>query len=329
MVVLAEAESLITLFVGLELLSIPLYVLCATSCGEDVARGGAQVPGDRIGGLGHAALRPGPDLRRHRRHGLPGIQAALGGKVEVTDPLLLTGIALTVTGLAFKASVAPFHQWTPDVYQGAPTPITAFMAVATKAAAFAIFLRLFDEALGSRSSMGAGAGRAGRGHDRGGQRRRDRAALAQADAGLVERRAGGLPARGSGGGHEARAPGHGLLPRGLPGDEPGRVRRGGRARARVRARRRPRLAREPRSRAALAGVADDDRDAVAGRLPGHRGLHREVLFDRRLGGGRLRLARRDDRDRIGDLARLLPARGGRDVDGHATRSSCPTCRGAA
>ena len=66
----------------------------------------------------------------------------------MTDPLLLTGIALTVTGLAFKASVAPFHQWTPDVYQGAPTPITAFMAVATKAAAFAVFLRLFDQALG-------------------------------------------------------------------------------------------------------------------------------------------------------------------------------------
>jgi len=54
-----------------------------------------------------------------------------------------------VTGLAFKASVAPFHQWTPDVYQGAPTPITTFMAVATKAAAFAVVLRLFDQALPS------------------------------------------------------------------------------------------------------------------------------------------------------------------------------------
>ena len=68
--------------------------------------------------------------------------------MDVTDPLLLTGIALALAGLAFKASVAPFHQWTPDVYQGAPTPITAFMAVATKAAAFAMLLRLFDKALG-------------------------------------------------------------------------------------------------------------------------------------------------------------------------------------
>src|SRR5204863_4142546 len=58
-----------------------------------------------------------------------------------------TGIALAIVGLAFKASVAPFHQWTPDVYECAPTPVTAFMAVATKAAAFGVFLRLFDVAL--------------------------------------------------------------------------------------------------------------------------------------------------------------------------------------
>ena len=57
--------------------------------------------------------------------------------------VLLTGVALAATGLAFKCSIAPFHAWTPDVYQGAPTPVTAFMAVATKAAAFAVFLRLF------------------------------------------------------------------------------------------------------------------------------------------------------------------------------------------
>src|SRR5206468_3727293 len=72
---------------------------------------------------------------------------SIGSTVPLGDPLLLTGIALAATGLAFKASVAPFHQWTPDVYQGAPTPVTSFMAVATKAAAFAIVLRLFDEGL--------------------------------------------------------------------------------------------------------------------------------------------------------------------------------------
>jgi NADH-quinone oxidoreductase subunit N len=66
------------------------------------------------------------------------------------DPLILIGIAMAAVGLAFKTSIAPFHQWTPDVYQGAPTPITGFMAVATKAAAFAVFLRFFDVALGSQ-----------------------------------------------------------------------------------------------------------------------------------------------------------------------------------
>ena len=75
------------------------------------------------------------------------------------DPLILIGIAMAAVGLAFKTSIAPFHQWTPDVYQGAPTPITAFMAVATKAAAFAVFLRFFDVALGPQARrVAAGAG---------------------------------------------------------------------------------------------------------------------------------------------------------------------------
>ena len=72
--------------------------------------------------------------------------AAVSGEIA-DDPLFLTGVALTMAGLAFKASVAPFHQWTPDVYEGAPTPVTGFMAVATKAAAFGVILRLFDVAL--------------------------------------------------------------------------------------------------------------------------------------------------------------------------------------
>ena len=72
--------------------------------------------------------------------------------------LLLTGLALVVAGLAFKASVAPFHQWTPDVYEGAPTAITAFMAVATKAAAFGVIIRFFDVAvIGASDELGAGA----------------------------------------------------------------------------------------------------------------------------------------------------------------------------
>ena len=60
--------------------------------------------------------------------------------------MLFGGLALVVVGFAFKASVAPFHQWTPDVYEGAPTAITAFMATATKAAALGVFIRFFDVA---------------------------------------------------------------------------------------------------------------------------------------------------------------------------------------
>src|SRR3954452_3680945 len=113
---------------------------------EGLARVRAQVPRDRVGGLGHAAVRALVRLRRHRYYRLHGHRGRDRHKVSLTDPLLLTGIALAATGLAFKVSIAPFHTWTTDVYQGAPTPVTAFMAVATKAAGFAVFLRLFVEA---------------------------------------------------------------------------------------------------------------------------------------------------------------------------------------
>jgi NADH-quinone oxidoreductase subunit N len=148
MVVFVSAENLITLFIGLELLSIPLYVMC----GSLVRRSSSLESGLKylvIGSVGSATLLYGLALI----YGATGstdfsaIGAAMDETVSVGDPLLLTGIALTATGLAFKASVAPFHQWTPDVYEGAPTPVTAFMAVATKAAALGAFLRVFDVAL--------------------------------------------------------------------------------------------------------------------------------------------------------------------------------------
>jgi NADH-quinone oxidoreductase subunit N len=148
MTVLAAADNLVSLFVGFELLSIPLYVLC----GSRVRRERSLESGLKylvIGSVGSATLLYGLALI----YGATGatdfsaIGDAVGDAVGLTDPLFLTGVALAATGLAFKASIAPFHQWTPDVYEGAPTPITAFMAVATKAAAFGIFLRLFHDAL--------------------------------------------------------------------------------------------------------------------------------------------------------------------------------------
>ena len=144
--VLVAAQNLVTVFLGLELLSIPLYVLCAT----EMRRATSLEAGLKyliIGSVGSATLLYGLAFIYGATGStdFAGIADAAGGLTG--DSLLLTGIALSVVGLAFKASVAPFHQWTPDVYEGAPTPVTAFMAVATKAAAFGAFLRLFDVAL--------------------------------------------------------------------------------------------------------------------------------------------------------------------------------------
>ncbi|HEX8156130.1 MAG TPA: NADH-quinone oxidoreductase subunit N [Solirubrobacteraceae bacterium] len=149
MIVLVAAQNLVSVFLGLELLSIPLYVLCAT----EMRRASSLESGLKylvVGSVGSATLLYGLAFL----YGATGstdfgrIAAALTPAGDlVSDPLLLTGIALTIVGLSFKASVAPFHQWTPDVYEGAPTPVTAFMAVATKAAAFGVMLRLFDIAL--------------------------------------------------------------------------------------------------------------------------------------------------------------------------------------
>ena len=146
MVVLAGATNLVTVFIGYELLSIPLYVLCAT----EMRRATSLESGLKyliIGSVGSATLLYGLALV-YGATGATAFGEIAAGLDEVrTDVLLLTGLALVVAGLAFKASVAPFHQWTPDVYEGAPTAITAFMAVATKAAAFGVIIRFFDVAV--------------------------------------------------------------------------------------------------------------------------------------------------------------------------------------
>jgi NADH-quinone oxidoreductase subunit N len=148
MSLLAAAQNTVAVFVGLELLSIPLYVLCAT----EMRREHSLESGLKyliVGSVGSATLLYGLAMI----YGATGatdftaIAGALSNGGLASDPLTLTGIALCVAGLCFKASVAPFHQWTPDVYEGAPTPVTAFMAVATKVAALGVFLRFFDVAL--------------------------------------------------------------------------------------------------------------------------------------------------------------------------------------
>jgi NADH-quinone oxidoreductase subunit N len=151
MSVFVSAQSLVTLFLGIELLSIPLYILC----GLETRRESSLESGLKylvIGSVGSATLVYGLALV----YGSTGSTdfAAIGAAATVGklaggalgDPMFLTGLGLVIVGFSFKASVAPFHQWTPDVYEGAPTPITAFMATATKAAAIVVFLRFFDVA---------------------------------------------------------------------------------------------------------------------------------------------------------------------------------------
>jgi len=148
MSLLASAQNTVALFVGLELLSIPLYVLCAT----EMKREHSLESGLKyliVGSVGSATLLYGLAMiyGATGTTDFSGIAAKLAEGGTSTDVLTLTGIALSVAGLAFKASVAPFHQWTPDVYEGAPTPVTAFMAVTTKVAALGAFVRFFDVAL--------------------------------------------------------------------------------------------------------------------------------------------------------------------------------------
>jgi NADH-quinone oxidoreductase subunit N len=152
MVLLVASQNLVSLFLGLELLSIPLYVLCAT----EMRRAHSLESGLKyliIGSVGSATFLYGLAFLYGATGttDFSGIAAKLTSGSLVNDPLLLTGIALSAVGLAFKASIAPFHAWTPDVYEGAPTPVTAFMATATKAAAFGIALRFFNDALGGAS----------------------------------------------------------------------------------------------------------------------------------------------------------------------------------
>ena len=149
--VLVSAVNLVTLFIGFELLSIPLYVLCAS----EASREGSLESGLKylvIGSVGSATLAYGLALVYGATGSteFSGIAGAISGgglaNGVLGDPMLFTGFALVIAGFAFKASVAPFHQWTPDVYEGAPTPVTAFMATATKAAALGVLLRFFDVA---------------------------------------------------------------------------------------------------------------------------------------------------------------------------------------
>jgi NADH-quinone oxidoreductase subunit N len=143
MMVLASATSLVTIFLGLELLSIALYIVC----GFVRTDSRSQEAGAKyllVGGFASAFVLYGMALVYGGAGTtvIPEIATRLTSSAA-SNPLILLGIVLMGVGFAFKVSAAPFHMWTPDVYQGAPIPVTAFMSVGTKAAAFAMIVRVF------------------------------------------------------------------------------------------------------------------------------------------------------------------------------------------
>jgi NADH-quinone oxidoreductase subunit N len=147
MVVMTTANDLIVVFLALEILSIPLYVLAA----YHRRRLSSQEAGIKyfvLGAFSSAIFLYGIALvyGATGTTSLPRIDAFLRANTLFDTGTLLAGLVLLLVGLGFKVAAVPFHMWTPDVYQGAPTPVTAFMASATKVAAFAALLRLFDGA---------------------------------------------------------------------------------------------------------------------------------------------------------------------------------------
>ncbi|MBE3038211.1 MAG: NADH-quinone oxidoreductase subunit N [Chloroflexi bacterium] len=149
MLLMAQAADLIVTFLALELLSIPLYVLAAfaRSRADSEEAGlkyfllGAFATGFVVYGITLVFGATGATA-------LSGIAAAVAAGT-FTKYLLLIGSALILVGFSFKVAAVPFHMWTPDVYQGAPTSVTGFMAVGAKAAGFAALLRIFVTALPS------------------------------------------------------------------------------------------------------------------------------------------------------------------------------------
>ncbi|MBO8137745.1 MAG: NADH-quinone oxidoreductase subunit N [Desulfotomaculum sp.] len=146
MCVMASAADFITLYLGLELMTISFIILAAVNRtdGRSVEAGMKYLI---LAGLSSAALLYGLSLVYGMTGTIMIYDTAQLIVAENISPVLILGLAMLVAGLGFKVSVVPFHMWSPDIYQGAPTPVTAFLAVGSKAASFAVLLRLFAAGL--------------------------------------------------------------------------------------------------------------------------------------------------------------------------------------
>lgn len=149
LLLIGYSADFLMLFLGLELLSIALYVLCGYMKRWNISHE-ASIKYFFIGALAAAFLVYGIALI-YGAIGTTRFDELLSGYKAINSAqqsvLFLCGMALVTLGLAFKAAIVPFHMWAPDVYDGAPTPVTAFMAIGTKVGAFTAFIRVFFVAL--------------------------------------------------------------------------------------------------------------------------------------------------------------------------------------
>ncbi len=147
---LASSQEIITLYISLETLTISSYLL-ASFMKKDKGSNEAGMKYLLLGAFSSALLLLGFSYL----YGLTGTTViadiAKSLATQTVSPLLVLSVILVIAGLAFKISLAPFHMWTPDVYEGAPTPVTAFLSVASKTAGFAAFVRLFWVGLSSEA----------------------------------------------------------------------------------------------------------------------------------------------------------------------------------
>lgn len=143
MMVMACSGDLITLYIGLELMTISFYILSAYLL-NDGRSAEAGLKYLILGAISSAVLLFGMSLVYASSGStvFTSIYTALQSSVRV-QPVLIAGIVLMLSGFGFKVAAVPFHMWAPDIYQGAPTPVTAYLAVGSKAAAFAALLRVF------------------------------------------------------------------------------------------------------------------------------------------------------------------------------------------
>ncbi|HJT19262.1 MAG TPA: NADH-quinone oxidoreductase subunit N [Nitrospira sp.] len=147
MMVMVSGADLLTIYLGTELMSLSLYVMAGLKRSPRSLEASAKY--FVLGAFSSGLLLYGISLLYGATGGtrLAAIASAIGTR-GFEDPLLLIATILLAVGFGFKLAIVPFHMWTPDVYEGAPTSVTAFMAVASKAASFAAFLRVFVEGLG-------------------------------------------------------------------------------------------------------------------------------------------------------------------------------------